>query len=130
MGNEIRTSYTTGKTLYALIWDYENDKVWYNTGGEFETHGTSSRTNADYAITLTELASGFYLGDWPTAMSAGKYDVVIKIQAGASPADSDAGYGPVEKQWTGTRATAVSGSCIFRRSYNIYIAIYFFASKS
>lgn len=108
MGNETRFQYPTGNTVYALYFDREEEKIWYPTSEVFETHGTGSRTNADYAVSLTELAVGYYLADWPVAMPSGNYDVIIKIQAGASPANSDRGYGPVEKAWSGMRVADVA----------------------
>lgn len=108
MSSELRSAFSTGSTLYALIWDFANNKVWYPTGAVFETWGTGSRASLDYAITMTELASGigYYVGDWPTGMSAGTYDYVVKYQSGANPADSDETMsGPVKKYWTGV-ATA------------------------
>lgn len=97
-----RAQYPTGCNLYILIRN-EDQEVAYNTGEAFETYGTSSRTAADYAITLTEQGStGYYYASWPTWVERGNYDVVLKIRAGATPADSDIGFGPVEKYWTGT----------------------------
>lgn len=102
MANDIRHVWATGATVYALIWDYLNSKIWYPTGEVFETWGTGSRTALDYAVTMTERAVGYYTGSWPTAMSVGKYDVIIKLQAGASPADTDLTVaGPAKKYWTG-----------------------------
>lgn len=104
MGSELRTAFTTGYALYALIWDYANNKIWYPTGAVFETWGTGSRSSIDYAITLSEIATGigYYVADWPAGMSAGTYDYVIKYRAGAVAADSDETMaGPVKKYWTG-----------------------------
>ena len=104
MSSELRTSFTTGYNLYVLIWDFANNKIWYPAGEVFETWGTGSRSTSDYAITLSELASGigYYVGDWPSGMDAGNYDYVVKYRAGASPADSDETMsGPVKKYWSG-----------------------------
>jgi hypothetical protein len=94
--------------LYALIFDREAEKVWYGTSGVFETHGTGSRTNADYAIALTELAVGYYLADWPTTMPSGTYETIIFIRATSTPLDTDRGFGPAEKAWSGTRVADVA----------------------
>lgn len=104
MSNELRTSFTTGYNLYVLIWDFANNKIWHPTGAAFETWGTGSRSTADYAIALSELASGigYYIGDWPSGMSAGTYDYVVKYRAGAAAADSDNTIsGPIRKYWSG-----------------------------
>lgn len=100
--NKYRTQYPTGNNLYILLYD-KDQKVAYNTGETFETYGTSSRTAADYAITMTEITgTGYYYASWPTWVERGNYDVVVKIRAGTTPANSDIGFGPVEKYWTGT----------------------------
>ena len=100
-----RAQYPTGNNLYILIRD-EDQEIAYNTGEAFETYGTSSRTAADYALTLTEQGStGYYYASWPTWVERGNYDVVLKIRAGATPADSDIGFGPVEIYWTGAAIT-------------------------
>jgi len=104
MGSELRTAFTTGYNLYALIWDFANNKVWYPTGAVFETWGTGSRAASEYSIALSEIASGigYYAADWPTGMTLGVYDYVIKYRAGDTAADSDETMaGPVKKYWTG-----------------------------
>ncbi len=101
MINKYRTQYPTGSNLYILLYD-EDQKVAYNTGEVFETYGTNSRTAADYAITMTEITgTGYYYASWPTWVERGNYDIVVKIRAGATPANGDIGFGPVEKYWTG-----------------------------
>lgn len=100
--DKFRTQYPTGSNLYILLWD-EDQKVAYIQGQVFEAYGTSSRTASDYAINMTEKASsGYYSASWPSWVERGNYDVVVKIRAGATPADSDTGFGPVERYWTGS----------------------------
>jgi hypothetical protein len=100
--NKFRTQYTTGSNLYILLYN-KDQEVAYPVGEEFETYGTSSRDASDYAISLSEITgTGFYYASWPSWVTAGNYDVIVRIQTGANPADSDTGYGPVEKYWTGS----------------------------
>lgn len=102
MANEITTAYATGNTLYATIRDEDLD-VAYIAGETFEEHGTSSRTNSDYSIALTEDSVGYYAADYPSWIERGTYETIIYLQAGSSPADSDTPVaGPTEKYWTGT----------------------------
>jgi hypothetical protein len=104
--NKFRTQYPTGQTLYIFLWN-EDEEIAYPVGETFETYGTSSRTASDYAISMTEEGStGYYTASWPSWVERGHYDVVVKIQAGASPADSDTGFGPTERYWTGTSVSA------------------------
>lgn len=107
MANEITTLYATGYTLYALIWD-ESKNVGYQVGEVFEDHGTNSRTNADYAVALTEEAVGYYAADYPSWVERGTYETAIYLQVGAAPANSDTGVaGPTELYWTGSAAVTV-----------------------
>ena len=106
--NEILVTSLTGQSLYALIFDTSN-KVAYIAGETFETHGTDSRTNADYDIPLTELGStGYYYANYPTWIERGKYYTIIKYRSGSVAADSDTSIGgPVEKYWTGSAVVAI-----------------------
>ena len=99
---KIRITEATDQNLYAFIWD-EDGNICYPTGEVFETYGTSSRDASDYAITLTEIAVGYYTGTWPTFIERGHYDVVVRFRVGATPADTDYNIaGPIERYWTGT----------------------------
>ncbi len=106
--NEILVTSITGQSLYALIWDTSN-KVAYIAGETFETHGTSSRTNADYDIPLIEVGStGYYYADYPTWIERGRYYTIIKYRTGSVAVDSDQSIGgPVEKYWTGSAVVAI-----------------------
>jgi len=103
MANEIRIAFPTSQTIYAVVNDYSATpvEVWYPGGVVFEEKGTGSRTNADYAITLTEYG-GFYVADFPTSITAGDYTFVLYLQAGASPANTDNIIGGSDISWTGT----------------------------
>ncbi len=106
--NEILVTSITGQSLYALIWDTSN-KVAYIVGETFETHGTNSRTNADYDIPLIEVGStGYYYADYPTWIERGRYYTIIKYRTGSVAVDSDQSIGgPVEKYWTGSAVVAI-----------------------
>lgn len=106
MIDKFRTQYITGNNLYILLWN-KDQEVAYIAGETFEDYGTSSRTAADYAIPMTEEGStGYYTASWPGWVERGNYDVVVKIRTGATPVDSDTGFGPVEKYWTTSSVTA------------------------
>lgn len=107
MANEVSTSYTSGVTMYGIVFRKSDAKVWHPTAEDWETHGTGSRTNADYnAVAMTEQgASGYYIGDFPTDITtAALYDVQLREQAGATPANSDTIVDTVKIDWTGTAA--------------------------
>lgn len=100
--DKFRTQYPTGQALYILLWN-EDQQIAYGVGEVFEDYGTSSRTAADYAINMTEEeSSGYYVASWPSWVARGNYDVVVKVRATGTPLDSDTGFGPVERYWTGS----------------------------
>jgi len=115
MGHEVRTGWPTGATIYGVVFRPTDGKVWYPAGADWEVFGTDSRTNDDYnAVTMTETASGsgYYRGPFPTAITAaGTYDVFLRLQAGASPVNSDGLAGVKEVQWTGS-AVAGGGAAV------------------
>lgn len=102
---KIRKTEITGQNIYAFIWDKDGN-ICYPAGETFETYGTSSRDASDYAITLTELAVGFYTGTWPSFVERGNYDVVCRLRDGTTAADSDYNISdPTETYWTGAAIT-------------------------
>lgn len=115
MAGEVTTFYTTGLTLYGIVYRPSDGKVWYPAGADWETFGTSSRTTDDYnSIAMTEVAAGstYYRGDFPTAITAaGNYDVQFRLRAGASPANSDIYAGGARIPWTGS-AVAGGGAAV------------------
>ena len=97
MAGEIQAAYTTGQTLYALVWD-STSQVW--NGSAFAAYSAGSY--ASYPVTMTESgASGHYAGTFPAA-AAGTYSVEVRLRAGGSPAQSDAVVAAGTIPWTGT----------------------------
>ena len=97
MANEIQAAYSTGATLYALVWD-STSQIW--NGSAFAAYSAGSY--ASYPVTMTEAgASGHYAGTFPAA-SAGTYSVEVRLRAGGSPAQSDAVVAAGTVNWTGT----------------------------
>lgn len=99
MAGEIQVRATTGRTLYALVWN-ANGQVW--NGATFEAYVTANLGNYDVALTEQGTASGKYLGTFPTS-TAGVYVLEAFDRAGASPAETDTLVGTAEDfQWNGT----------------------------
>jgi uncharacterized phiE125 gp8 family phage protein len=103
MANEIRQDYPAGYTLYAVVRERDGD-VAYLTGEAFEVWGTGGRTAADYDTALTYKAVGKYIGDFPTWIDAGRYDVQVFRRVGGAPADTDPQVGATEIVWSGSAA--------------------------
>jgi len=109
MANKIKRAYTGSSVLYFRVLDALG-RVW--NGSTFATFNTANL--ASYAITLPEQSatgSGYYLGDFPTAIEvAGRYDVIIFKQVGGSPAVADLFVASYEIDWDGA-AILTSETC-------------------
>jgi len=93
---------TAGQTLYALVIN-TSGQFWRPASSAFETFSAGNYANYATAASLTEFGSIMvYYGDFPTGItSAGTYFVVVKVQAGGSPASSDSVVGAYPFNWTG-----------------------------
>lgn len=87
MSNEIRVSYPTDATLYAMVFNVAA-QVWYVVGAVFEAYGTSGRGADDYDIAVPEInaPSGAYRGTFP-ALPADTYITHMHLQSGVNPAN-------------------------------------------
>lgn len=99
MAGEIQFGYgVTGKNVYVVIRNMFG-QVWNTAGSAFETFAAANYT--DYDVALTEQgATGFYAGDFPTAIVAGVYTIDVRERAGASPAVGDLNVGNGDYPWT------------------------------
>lgn len=102
MAGELQADVTTGQTVYFLVRS-ATGTIW--NGSSLEAYATANL--ATYAVTGTEqgTGSGLYVGNMPAA-AAGVYNIVAKVRAGASPAESDVTVGVGEIEWDGS---AVAG---------------------
>ena len=101
MANEIHHNHTTGSTLYFCAFQLDGN-VFLTGGGSDEVWGTGGRDADDYDETMTEDgAGGHFVGSF-NAIAAGVYHVTVYLQAGASPADTDAGIAQGEIYWDGS----------------------------
>lgn len=104
MANEIHIDYESGKTLYAVRFN-SSGQVTLSDGSSFESWGTNGHDADDYDVGLSEVGSGgsHYVGDFDAVgnIPAGRYSVVVFLQAGANPADGDKIIGSGEIIWSG-----------------------------
>lgn len=103
MAGELQLSFSTGRTVYALIRS-RTAQIWNTSGGTgaFENYNSSVYTS--YSVSLTEqgTASAFYAGTFPSAIPAGIYSVTGKTQLAGSPAETDPTVAIGDLQWNGT----------------------------
>lgn len=81
MSNEIRTGFTSGNTLSAVVRRRADAYVWYPAGGVWETFGGGAgRTNSDYDIALADKGGDYYVGDFDANIIEPElYDLVLLV---------------------------------------------------
>jgi hypothetical protein len=98
MSNELVIAFDTGSTLYARVFD-STGQVWNGTAFESWVDGNVG----NYDVALADKSSGQYIGDFPSAITDGRYVAVVYKQAGASPhITNDAVVGSGLVVWNGT----------------------------
>lgn len=98
MANEIVFSYDKGSTLYARMFSLTG-QVYDDTVERMVNW--SDGDVGDYDIPLTDMTSGQYIADFPTAIGqSGRFKINIYKQAGASPAITDTVIGTGEILWS------------------------------
>ncbi len=105
--NEVSWDYLPGCTLYFCRFQLNGD-VFLSDGASDEVWGTGDRDADDYDVSMTEAgSSGHYVGDFDSVpnIEDGIYRVVIYLQAGANPADSDAAIASGQIEWDGSAET-------------------------
>ena len=81
--------YTSGSTLYAILHNLSTNQVWRVDTTVWEAYSSAHWTS--YALALTEQASsGFYSAAYPAGITNTLTSEAIYVQAGGSPALSDA----------------------------------------
>ena len=100
MAAEVQVSYgTTGATLYFVVRN-ATGSIWNGTA--FETFVTANWGTYDVSLTEQGTASGYYVGNFPSTITAGIYNIVAKRQSGGSPLETDATVATGEINWDGT----------------------------
>ena len=91
---------TNGSTAYAHIFNQSGQR-WNATTGAFEAFNAANYD--DYTIETTEDGNtSIFIGTVPEDLPLGSYDIVLFIQAGASPANGDIAYGAQNLAWNGS----------------------------
>lgn len=100
MASEVQVNYgTTGATLYFQVRN-TTGSIWNGTA--FVAYATADVTSYDVALTEQGTASAYYVGNFPSTIAAGLYNIVAKRQTGGSPAETDATIATGEINWDGT----------------------------
>lgn len=99
MASEISAVFTTGRNLYALVRS-STGRIW--NGTSFETYATGNYSNYPVAMTQQGTSESFYAGNFPLAITAGVYNIVVKARTGVSPAETDPAVAMGSLQWNGS----------------------------
>lgn len=107
---EIAYDYDTGQTLYFCRFD-EDGQVYLSDGSGVETWGASGHDADDYDVAMTEQTtgagqSGHYVGQFDVSgniTTAGTYRVVVRLQDGVAPADTDDKLAHGSIAWDGSQ---------------------------
>jgi len=97
MADEIKIQYDAA-TLYARVYD-STGQVW-NTSGTPAFEAWADGNVADYVISLTDQDSGEHLGDFPSDISAGVYQIIAYEGSGALSDIAVSSVGTI--WWNGT----------------------------
>ena len=97
MANELKIAYDAAP-LYSRVFN-ATGQVW-NTSGTPAFEAWADGNVADYVIALTDQNSGEHLGDFPTGIAAGTYQVIAYEGSGAL---ADVAVSPISSIiWDGT----------------------------
>jgi len=108
MANEIRTTYDSGETLYALIFNAAG-QVWDAAGANWENYAAAQQDNYDIALSEIATSSGQYRGTFPAAIDPGVYSVALFLQVGGSPASTDERIGDTGiMHWDGSTEITIA----------------------
>lgn len=108
MAGEIACDAPTGLSLYANIRERNSGgRIW--NGSSFAAYSATSGAQFTYAVDLTEQSqSGHYVGNMPTLIVGGTYDVTIKQRSGAPYLEGDLNIGGGQVEWNGEEAVPLS----------------------
>lgn len=106
MAGEIQGSFAHAQTVYALVRD-RNGNIWSTLTNSFGAYVANSYSG--YPISTVEQgSSAYYVGNFPAAAPPGVYNVVLKNQLGANPAESDPTTDAGSIDWNGLNVAQLS----------------------
>jgi hypothetical protein len=107
MAGEVKTKGPgTGRTCYFVVRGSGN-AVWSTAGAAFEVF--TSGNWADYDVALVEQGvSNVYVGNMPSAVPPGVFDIDARQQVGGGPVQTDPVIAAGEVQWNGLKTVPLS----------------------
>lgn len=105
MAGEVQISFATGRTVYVLIRN-SNGQIW--NGSNFVSYATVNYLLYTVALAEQGSASGYYFGNFPTAIVPGTYSITGKSQTGGSAAETDPTIAVGNLEWNGSGLAPLS----------------------
>lgn len=107
MAGELVISFAPSRTVYFLIFN-RSGQIWNTSSSAFEAYATANLASYKIAGTQQGTSSSFYLGTFPTAISAGVYGIAAKLQIAGSEAETDPTIGVEDFHWNGSATFPLS----------------------
>lgn len=109
MAGEISCDAATGITIYANIRNRTSGFIFNVSSGQFETYSTASGNQNAYQITLSEQGTGgHYLGNVPSTLGPGTFDITAKRRINAWFAETDQLVANGQLEWNTSVAVPLS----------------------
>lgn len=109
MAGEISLDAGNGLTIYSQIWNRTSGFIYNISSGSFETYSTASGNQNAYVLAMTEQgAGGHYIGNAPSTLPAGSFDVTAKKKLNAWFDQSDSIVANGQLEWNGSKVVPLS----------------------
>jgi hypothetical protein len=108
VADELFASIPGSVTNYAIIRRASDGYAADDAADAFEAWADGSID--DYDIPLTSQGGDYYTADFPTWITAGTYDIIYYVQAGATPATTDDIHASERLYWNGSSVSSSPSS--------------------
>lgn len=108
MANEIQFNYSANAAQTYFQVRNSVGQVWSTATSAFVAYATADIANYSVNATQQGSASGYYAGNFPSAIVPGVYAITAKNQTGGSPAETDPTIAVGDFQWNGSAALPLS----------------------
>jgi hypothetical protein len=108
MADELFSTIPGSVTNYAIIRRASDGYAADDAADAFEAWADGSID--DYDIPLTSQGGDYYTADFPTWITAGTYDIIYYVQAGATPATTDDIHASERLYWNGSSVSSSPSS--------------------
>ncbi|RJQ26433.1 hypothetical protein C4577_03715 [Candidatus Parcubacteria bacterium] len=109
VAGEIAADASSSLVLYSQIRNRTSGFIFNISSGQFETYSSASGNQAAYALSMSEQGScGHYVGNAPSTLPAGVFDITCRQRVNAWYAETDSLVANGELQWNTSVAVPLS----------------------